>query len=197
MPTDKVRTLDVAALKAFSHPLRMRLYDLLKDGGPATASMLARAIGESTGQTSYHLRQLERHGLITEDTGRGTGRERWWQPVGFRFDAETEETRLAGQAALQHWSHATAAHLTAWAARQSVEDVRWVRNTVHSESTVAMTREELSALSEELTELITRHVDAAKAASASGEASDRRTIKVYGLAFPLPLPPAAPPDASA
>ena len=104
MPTDKVRTLDVAALKAFSHPLRMRLYDLLKDGGPATASMLARAIGESTGQTSYHLRQLERHGLITEDTGRGTGRERWWQPVGFRFDAETEDCSSSGSSLKPSWN---------------------------------------------------------------------------------------------
>lgn len=193
MPSDKpeTRRLDAATLKAFSHPLRMRLYDLLKDGGPATASMLAREIGESTGQTSYHLRQLERHGLIAEDTGRGTGRERWWHPIGFRFDADTEEDRLAGQAVLQHWTRATADHLTEWGARQASEDIAWVQHTLHSESTVAMTKDEMNALGDELTEVITRHVDAAKAAAAD-EPSDRRTVKIYGLAFPLPRKPDAP-----
>ena len=79
------RPVDATAMKAFAHPLRMAMYDYLNDHGAATATMLARHTGESTGQTSYHLRQLERHGFVTEDVGRGTGRERWWRAVGFRM----------------------------------------------------------------------------------------------------------------
>jgi hypothetical protein len=36
-------------------------------------------VGESSGVTSYHLRQLAQHGFVTEVSDRGTRRERWWQ----------------------------------------------------------------------------------------------------------------------
>jgi DNA-binding transcriptional ArsR family regulator len=59
-------------------PIRFRILELLRDG-PATASQLARRLGESSGTTSYHLRMLARAGAIEEDLDRGTRRERWWQ----------------------------------------------------------------------------------------------------------------------
>ena len=58
--------------------MRIRLLELLREE-PATSSILARRLDESTGATSYHLRELERFGFIEEDTERGTGRERWWR----------------------------------------------------------------------------------------------------------------------
>jgi DNA-binding transcriptional ArsR family regulator len=67
-------------LRGLAHPLRLRLLDFLTDG-PATSSILARRLGESSGATSYHLRALERAGWIEEDVARGKGRERWWQRV--------------------------------------------------------------------------------------------------------------------
>ncbi len=75
------RTLDFDSLKGLSHPLRAELFNLLAVHGPATASILAERLGESSGATSYHLRQLERHGFVREIEGRGTGRERWWERV--------------------------------------------------------------------------------------------------------------------
>jgi len=73
------RTLDSGALKALAHPLRVRIYDLLSERGPQTASSLAALIGETSGATSYHLRALASHDLIREVAGRGTARERWWE----------------------------------------------------------------------------------------------------------------------
>ncbi len=70
--------LDVSAVRALAHPLRLRLLDLLRFDGPATATILARRLGESSGSTSYHLRQLARHGYI-ENLPRQGGRERWWR----------------------------------------------------------------------------------------------------------------------
>ena len=58
----------VRAIRALSHPLRVRLLDLLRFDGPSTATLLARRVGESSGATSYHLRQLARHGFIEEDS---------------------------------------------------------------------------------------------------------------------------------
>jgi len=73
------RTLEPGALKALAHPLRVRIYDLLSERGPQTASSLAELIGETSGATSYHLRALAAQDLIREVPGRGTARERWWE----------------------------------------------------------------------------------------------------------------------
>lgn len=83
-----VRRLDRSALLGLAHPLRVRLYDELMSRGSATASELGRRLGESSGSTSYHLRQLERHGFVETDPDRGTGRERWW-----RASPESIQTR--------------------------------------------------------------------------------------------------------
>jgi DNA-binding transcriptional ArsR family regulator len=63
---------------AMAHPLRLEILGVLVEG-PATASMLARRLGESSGSTSYHLRVLARAGAVVEDAELGTRRERWWR----------------------------------------------------------------------------------------------------------------------
>ena len=67
-------------IRALAHPIRFRMVELLREG-PATASQLARRIGESSGSTSYHLRVLERAGVVSEDAALGNGRDRWWRRV--------------------------------------------------------------------------------------------------------------------
>ena len=74
-----VQVTDVRALRALAHPLRSRLLGRLRLDGPATASQLGRAVGESSGSTSYHLRQLAAYGFVEEVEGQGTARERWWR----------------------------------------------------------------------------------------------------------------------
>jgi DNA-binding transcriptional ArsR family regulator len=74
-----VQVTDVRALRALAHPLRSRLLGQLRLHGPATASQLGRTVGESSGSTSYHLRQLAAYGFVEEVEGHGTARERWWR----------------------------------------------------------------------------------------------------------------------
>src|SRR4051812_31537044 len=71
--------LDATSLKALAHPLRVRLLGLLRIDGPSTATALGAKVGESSGTTSYHLRQLATADLVVEDTERGNARERWWR----------------------------------------------------------------------------------------------------------------------
>ena len=73
------RSVTAREVRALAHPLRLRMLECLLDSGPATASMLARELGESSGATSYHLRALASAGLIDEDLERRRGRERWWR----------------------------------------------------------------------------------------------------------------------
>lgn len=70
---------DLDTLKAVAHPLRVRLLGALRSDGPSTASALGRRFGESSGSTSYHLRQLERFGFVEEDDRQPSGRERRWR----------------------------------------------------------------------------------------------------------------------
>lgn len=71
--------LTPTSLKALAHPIRVELLGLLRTGGPSTATELARRTGESSGTTSYHLRQLAAADLVAEAEGLGNGRERWWR----------------------------------------------------------------------------------------------------------------------
>jgi DNA-binding transcriptional ArsR family regulator len=73
-----MRPMDAAQLRALAHPLRLQLLEVLHAEGPATATQLARRLGESSGATSYHLRALHRAGMVEEAEQRNA-RERWWQ----------------------------------------------------------------------------------------------------------------------
>ncbi|QPE03441.1 helix-turn-helix transcriptional regulator [Microbacterium schleiferi] len=97
------RELDVGALRALAHPLRVQIYDILSQFGPQTASSLAEQLGESSGATSYHLRALAKHDLIREVPDRGTARERWWErPTGaVSMTSPTAVKTPAGRAASQ------------------------------------------------------------------------------------------------
>lgn len=79
MASRQTTVQDPTRLRALAHPLRMRLLGLLRIEGPATASGLAKRLGESSGSTSYHLRQLARHGFIEPAPELDKGRERWWR----------------------------------------------------------------------------------------------------------------------
>ena len=83
---------DLETLKAVSHPLRMQLLGALRRRGPSTASELARELGESSGSTSYHLRQLERFGFVSDDDEQPSGRERRWKSL---YDLTTYPAALA------------------------------------------------------------------------------------------------------
>ncbi|MBB5617108.1 ArsR/SmtB family transcription factor [Microcella frigidaquae] len=105
------RAADLDGLKALAHPLRVQIIEALSTYGEQTASGLAERLGESSGATSYHLRQLEKHGYVREVADRGTGRERWWERVpgpihlgSPELDA-TEAGRAASRVIMREWLH--------------------------------------------------------------------------------------------
>ncbi|MEY9859113.1 hypothetical protein ABH935_004740 [Catenulispora sp. GAS73] len=61
-----------------THAVRSALLELLAEVGTVTATEAATRLGHSSGLCSFHLRQLERHGLIEEAPHRG-GRARPWR----------------------------------------------------------------------------------------------------------------------
>lgn len=82
---------DPRALRALAHPLRGTLLGLLRLEGPSTATRLGQRLGESSGATSYHLRQLAAYGFVEEVRGEGTSRERWWRALHRSTRWETQD----------------------------------------------------------------------------------------------------------
>jgi DNA-binding transcriptional ArsR family regulator len=177
---------DVEELRALAHPMRQRILRRLHQAGPATSTTLARDLGENSGIMSYHLRLLAEHDFVREVTGRGQGRERWWQvspqPVwipreGLSIEAQAEVSGLqpgglaedlegfarfrAARAAMGEWGHGT------WA----VQGARFT-----------LTREEAGQLIADQQELIDRYQRAAGKAPAGA-----RTVVLRFLAYPEPF----------
>jgi DNA-binding transcriptional ArsR family regulator len=185
--TSGERSVGAESLKAFAHPLRMAMYEELTRAGSATASQLARTLGESSGQTSYHLRQLERHGFVEDDPSHSGGRERWWRPVGFRLtdeallrDPATEDAVLA---VVRQAIGERASALTAWldefghGAREVVGQL--------TSSTLVLTDAESEQLLSELAELLERWGAMAKTREVPDAA---RRFRVHLDVFPLAPP---------
>jgi DNA-binding transcriptional ArsR family regulator len=160
-----VQVTDVRALRALAHPLRNRLLGHLRLNGPATASQLGRAVGESSGSTSYHLRQLAAYGFVEEVEGHGTARERWWrarhrmtswQPaelIAQEGGAEVEEEMARQQIDMQ------GRVLGAWQAQQSRLGADWAGMADFSDYMLRLRPDQARELSAELSTVLKRWLD--------------------------------------
>ena len=160
-----VQVTDVRALKALAHPLRSRMLGHLRLHGPATASQLARVVGDSSGATSYHLRQLAAYGFVEEVEGQGTARERWWRAVhrmtswqaadvvAQEGGAEVEDEMIR----LQLDQHGRV--LTAWREQQDQLDPAWTGAASLNDYALRLRPEQARALLDELHAVLNRWMD--------------------------------------
>ncbi|HRN29272.1 MAG TPA: helix-turn-helix domain-containing protein [Terrimesophilobacter sp.] len=180
------RTLEIEALKALAHPLRVQLFDALSTYGPATASGLAERLGESSGATSYHLRQLAKHDLVREVEGRGSGRERWWErvPGGIAIEAasESEAARHASKIVLGEWNTAREKQLTDFLTHGPDElSTEWMEASTVNTSNLAATVEEVAEFMERIIGLINEFVDPRRDRSRPGT----RPVQLQFSIFPV------------
>jgi DNA-binding transcriptional ArsR family regulator len=156
-------------MRALAHPLRLSILQRLQHDGPATATMLAAACGESSGSTSFHLRQLAKHGFIEELPERGNARERWWQARvrGFSFPAVATASGEAASASAAQLETAAAllrsrildqnAELLAgYLDREPELDPAWRNAAVFANSTTYLTVDELERVGAALLEIVRR-----------------------------------------
>ncbi|MFL1429789.1 MULTISPECIES: helix-turn-helix domain-containing protein [unclassified Nocardiopsis] len=153
--------VDANALRGLAHPLRGRLLEELTRNGPATATILGQRLGESSGATSYHLRQLSRFGFIDAAPGRSGGRERWWRvrPGGWSMQGHAfladPRTRAAAEIVLGRYYHQREEHFRDWRElvleRPDDPDVRrWKDSASDSLSHLRMTPRETREFTEAL-----------------------------------------------
>ncbi len=182
--------VDARTIKGLTHPLRVELLGLLREHGPSTATELGRRTGQSSGVTSYHLRQLAQYGFVEEDPGRGTRRERWWRARhrGTYFDPFVEDatTRAAGQEFLRAIARTNAERLMRFVDGMStyVEAMGpgWEHAATLSDASFWLTAEESTRLTEELDELLMRY-------RRDAEAPREGRARVFVQYQVLPQPP--------
>ncbi|GEK20289.1 helix-turn-helix domain-containing protein [Cellulomonas xylanilytica] len=184
----RARAIGPEELKALAHPLRMAMYDYLSEHGPATASQLGRHLGESSGQTSYHLRQLEKHGFVEDDPAHERGRDRWWRSVGYSVDGRDmlrdPRTADAANALLQGVVAERAKVLQRWLSTGDTPE--WEAASLNDSSTGDLTLEEFQGVVLAVQEVVDGALKSAKARKAAGDTEGRRRVRLYFDALPLP-----------
>lgn len=193
------RAADLDGLKALAHPLRMQLIEALSTYGEDTASGLAERLGESSGATSYHLRQLEKHGYVREVEGRGTGRERWWERVpgpihlGNADLDSSEAGRAASRVIMREWLHHRESGVRDIIERgHDVLAPEWREAIALQSASVHVTADQLEELNHRVSDLILTFAHEHRGQRIPGS----RPVHLQYFGFPvldgLEIPPTAP-----
>ncbi len=180
------RVENLATLRALTHPLRTRLLGALRVDGPATASELARRFDESSGATSYHLRQLARYGFVVEDEEQQTRREkRWraahelssWDVADFMGDGASRSALRVLDRERIRWM---VDQLQEWYAGRPNWSREWVQAAQDSDVILRLGPEDLQQLSHQLWEVVARFAEHQRPA----EDPEAERVAVYLHAFP-------------
>jgi len=157
------RIEDAQVLRAMAHPLRLRLIGTLRKDGPATASMLARSLGESSGATSYHLRILGKYGFVEDDAKRNRGRERWWRAVdeGVEWSLDTDDVGLleADRTLGRQLLHEYSRWIERWYVEMPSWERRWRAAANSTDQWFELAPDELRSLADEVLAVLERYAD--------------------------------------
>jgi predicted ArsR family transcriptional regulator len=178
-----IRLDDPRALRAYAHPLRLRLIAMLRRNGPMTATQCATVLDENVPNCSFHLRQLAKYGLA-ERAPAADGRERPWQATAsstsWTDGSDDPETRVAADqlnaAILRQYVQRAEAYLAA----RGEESAEWRAAAGFSDSTIYLTAEQLITLTEQVELLLEPYRDGTARAAGS------RPVTVVRLAIPVP-----------
>jgi DNA-binding transcriptional ArsR family regulator len=181
----QTRVLEVEALRAIAHPLRVQLLGALRTNGPATATELGERLGESSGATSYHLRQLARYGFIVDDDVQPSKRERRWRAAAMftSWDDADFVDDPAGREASDAMHELVLRHQARrdrqWRERRATWGREWLSNAGSSDLEVRLTPEATRRLHAAIIDL------AHELEAESGDAAEAAVVSIYVQAVPV------------
>lgn len=147
----------------------------------STSAELARVLGLNTGATSYHLRELARHGFVEEVPERARGRERWWRSVAadVRFPRRSRQDAELRAAVDEVTRLSFAADIDALARHLEGARGEWADAVPYSRGTIRVTFDELLAFFEEYIALVNKY------AGRDREPPGTRAVATRFLAYPI------------
>jgi DNA-binding transcriptional ArsR family regulator len=193
------KVTDPQTLKVITHPLRLRLYEVLVSEGPATAARLSKYVSAAPGSLSYHLRQLAEYGYIEEapELGEKDSRERWWRavPGGVRWSsdgfADTPGAQEAVASAQRVMAGRQLDRLRAWLVEgQERWGPEWTDAAISQDALLRLTPGEVRELSADLDAVISKWAVRSRDGKAEGNeerpepAESRSQVFLFLHAFP-------------
>lgn len=187
-PPDGVVVLsDPRAIKALAHPARLAVIDAFFAGRRLTATECGEIAGLSPSAMSYHLRALQRWGIIRRSAATADGRERPWEAAGDRLAVESAQPRAtaAGEAMLAR----------AMLERVTAESLRWVSNpepawydaVAISSAAYWLTVTEAEQLSSEIAAVVAKH----RRGESAERPAEARQVRVAFAVIPTDHEPGA------
>jgi predicted ArsR family transcriptional regulator len=176
-------------MRALAHPTRLELMELVAREGELTATEAAERLALTPGNCSFHLRQLAKYGFVEEGEPR-PGRARPWRIGSVRHSWDETgadpETDAAAQVLTSVVLDRDISRLHAWIAGRSDADAAWRKAAFLTDSLTYLTREELRALGEAITEQVLAYSDRIDPARRPGGAVP---VQLLAAGFPLPQTP--------
>jgi DNA-binding transcriptional ArsR family regulator len=158
-PVDRVVLRDPRAIKALAHPARLAVIDELFAGRKLTATECGEIAGLSASAMSYHLRALEKWGIVRRSEATGDGRERPWEAAGEGLVVDSAEPRAsaAGEAILvARQLDRQRADILGWISSRDEDAASWYDSTVISSGMLWLSHDEAKQLSEDISDLVGR-----------------------------------------
>jgi DNA-binding transcriptional ArsR family regulator len=184
-----VRRVDTVSLKALAHPLRVQILEMLSRYGAQTACSLGELLNESSGSTSYHLRQLAKHDFVREVEGKGTARERWWERPRGAIQITSPElatspaTEEASRLVTREFEHSRQAVLADFMAHGNESlDAEWLHAALISTANARLTAEQLERYTRALEAYGHRLLEDIRS---EGEQEGARPVQIHLNAFPI------------
>jgi DNA-binding transcriptional ArsR family regulator len=142
-------------IRALSHPARIEVVEELFSGRVATSTELAELTGLTPSAMSYHLRALEKYGIVERDRPATDARERPWRAAGTGISIESTPTR-ASQAAtgllVGKVFDALQNTLETYARDEQAQPVEWQRMAHFDTGVMYLTADEAGKLIEAIQE---------------------------------------------
>jgi DNA-binding transcriptional ArsR family regulator len=168
------------AIRALAHPARLAIIDALATGEELTATQCAELTGLSPSATAYHLKLLERYGVVETAPPTPDRRERPWRATGRQIQVDLDTSTPAGASAAAAVAAAyfdtTRAVAVEFTEGSHAEPENW-RNAALSNVDLWLTAEEFDRLPEELAAVLRQYRGRARPAAT-------RRVRVMNVVVP-------------
>jgi DNA-binding transcriptional ArsR family regulator len=150
---------DARSIKVLAHPARLAVLEELFAGRELTATEAAELVAVSPSAMSYHLRALQKAGIVERAEPSADGRERPWRALGTRIEVRSHDSPLttaAGAVLATTVLERMVREFSAWMNRLHEEEPAWQDVSGLARASVWLDLEEAQELERAIEALIDR-----------------------------------------